>query len=80
MAMAVNVYLTFYCKFDAQMLHSMEKWYFLLCYGIPFIPAISFIFVRSTEQGRMYDDAILWCWVSHEREVWRIATFYAPVW
>ncbi|ORY71781.1 uncharacterized protein BCR38DRAFT_480266 [Pseudomassariella vexata] len=80
LAMAVNVYLTFYFKFDAQRLRKVEIWYFLLCYGIPFIPALTYIFVSNKGQGRMYGDATLWCWVSSTWDVFRIATFYGPVW
>ncbi|KAM0813704.1 putative G-protein coupled receptor [Seiridium cardinale] len=79
LAMAVNVYLTFYHKFDAERLRRMEVWYFLFCYGLPFIPALAFIFI-SDNRGRMYGDAVLWCWVASEWDVFRIAAFYGPVW
>ncbi|ETS80519.1 hypothetical protein PFICI_08048 [Pestalotiopsis fici W106-1] len=79
LAMAVNVYLTFYYKFDAERLRKMEIWYFLICYGLPFVPALSFIFV-SDERGRMYGNAALWCWIAQEWDIFRIATFYGPVW
>ncbi|PNH26287.1 hypothetical protein BJF96_g10399 [Verticillium dahliae] len=35
LAMAVNVYLTFYYKFDAERLRRMEIPYIVCCYGIP---------------------------------------------
>ena len=80
LAMAVNVYLTFYYKFDAQKLRKMEVPYLLLCYGIPFTVALTFIFIKTEDKGRMYGNAILWCWVSPEWDIFRIATFYGPVW
>ncbi|KAH6655004.1 G-protein coupled receptor [Truncatella angustata] len=80
LAMAVNVYLTFYHKFDAERLRKMEVWYFLFCYGIPFIPALVFIFVTEAGRGRMYGNAALWCWIAAEWDVMRIAMFYGPVW
>lgn len=80
LAMAVNVYLTFYYKFDAAKLRKMEPIYIALCYGLPFIVAITFIFIRNEKQGRMYGNAVLWCWVSEEWDIFRIATFYGPVW
>lgn len=80
LAMAVNVYLTFYFKFDAQRLRRMEIPYLLLCYGIPFIVAIVFVFVSTPARGRMYGNAILWCWISSSWDIYRIAAFYAPVW
>lgn len=80
LAMAVNVYLTFYYKFDGARLRRMEIPYMLCCYGIPFIVALSFIFVQSPTKGRMYGNAQLWCWVAPKWDIFRIATFYGPVW
>jgi len=79
-AMACNVYLTFYRKYDAEKLRSLEKFYFMFCYGIPFVPAFIYIFAKSKGHGRMYGDAALWCWIDQEWDVMRIATFYGPVW
>lgn len=78
--MALNVYLTFYHRFDGPMLRNLEKWYFLACYGIPFVPALAFVFVQNSQQGHMYGNATLWCWVASKWDVFRIATFYGPVW
>ncbi|KAK4191396.1 hypothetical protein QBC35DRAFT_12007 [Podospora australis] len=80
LAMAVNVYLTFYFKFDAARLRRMEIPYILCCYGIPFIVALTFIFISTPEKGRMYGNATLWCWVAPKWDIFRIATFYGPVW
>lgn len=80
LAMAVNVYLTFYYKYDAQRLRRMEIPYLLLCYGIPFTVAIVYVFVSSPAKGRFYGNATLWCWVSPSWDIFRIATFYGPVW
>ncbi|KAK3386128.1 hypothetical protein B0H63DRAFT_192370 [Podospora didyma] len=79
LAMAINVYLTFYHKYDARSLRKMEIPYFLCCYGIPFIPGFTFLFI-SNENGRPYGDAVLWCWLKPKWEIYRIATFYGPVW
>ncbi|KAK7714981.1 hypothetical protein SLS63_011498 [Diaporthe eres] len=40
LAMAINVYLTFYAKFDGQKLRKMEIPYLLFCYGVPFVVAL----------------------------------------
>ncbi|RCI13901.1 hypothetical protein L249_8198 [Ophiocordyceps polyrhachis-furcata BCC 54312] len=80
LAMAINVYLTFYHKFDAERLRRMEIIYLLGCYGIPLIPAFTYIFVRNQQGQRIYGNATLWCWISGEYDVLRIATFYGPVW
>ncbi|KAI0515391.1 G-protein coupled receptor [Xylaria bambusicola] len=79
-AMAFNVYLTFYFKFDAEKLKRIETWYLLICYGLPFPPALAYIFIHTQEKGRVYGDAILWCWVNSNWDVLRVATFYAPIW
>jgi hypothetical protein len=80
LAMAINVYLTFYHKFDAERLRRMEITYLLCCYGIPFIPAFTYIFISNRSGQRVYGNATLWCWVTPEWDIWRIATFYGPVW
>ncbi|KAK4225234.1 hypothetical protein QBC38DRAFT_445758 [Podospora fimiseda] len=80
LAMAINVWLTFYHKYDARMLRRMEIAYLICCYGIPFIPGFTFIFVSTPTAGRPYGNALLWCWVKTEWEVYRIALFYGPIW
>jgi hypothetical protein len=72
LAMAINVYLTFYYRFDAQRLRRMEVPYL--------IPATVYLFIRNSEGQRVYGDAVLWCWVVPEWMIWRILTFYGPVW
>ncbi|KAH7152904.1 hypothetical protein EDB81DRAFT_648448 [Dactylonectria macrodidyma] len=80
LTMAINVYLTFYFKFDARRLRRMEIPYLIGCYGVPFVPAFVYIFIKNSKGERMYGDATLWCWVSPEWDIWRIATFYGPIW
>lgn len=80
LAMAINVYLTFYHKFDAVKLRRMELPYLCINYGIPFVPAFTYIFVSDKNGNRVYGDATLWCWVTPEWSIWRIITFYGPVW
>lgn len=78
--MATNVWLTFYHKFDYKQLRALEKWYFVLSYGVPLIPALVFAFVSGEVKGRIYGNATLWCWIASDWEVLRIACFYGPVW
>ncbi|KAK4467097.1 putative G-protein coupled receptor 157 [Cladorrhinum samala] len=80
LAMAVNVYLTFYFKFDARRLRKMEIPYLLACYGVPFVVALAYVFISTPEKGRMYGNATLWCWISPQWDIFRIATFYGPIW
>ncbi|KAJ9207912.1 hypothetical protein DTO164E3_198 [Paecilomyces variotii] len=79
-AMALNVYLTFFHKFDSSQLRKLEWKYFVACYGIPFVPAFIYCFVDTPAKGKIYGEAVLWCWVSLKWDALRIATFYGPVW
>lgn len=80
LAMACNVWLTFYRKYDKTQLRRLEKYYIILCYGIPLIPAIAFLFIQSARNGHMYGNATLWCWISTSWDAFRIGLFYGPVW
>lgn len=78
--MACNVYLTFFHKYNADKLRTMEKYYFICCYAIPMIPAIVYLFLNVPGKPKVYGDATLWCWITPEWDFLRIATFYGPVW
>jgi hypothetical protein len=58
-AMACNVYLTFFRKYDAKQLRLLEWRYVVLCYGIPFIPAFVYFFIRSDSRGKVYGSAVV---------------------
>ncbi|KAJ5698303.1 hypothetical protein N7462_000308 [Penicillium macrosclerotiorum] len=73
-AMACNVYLTFFHKYNSEQLRQLEWKYVLFCYGLPFIPAFIYFFIQTQARGR------LWCWVSLPWDFLRIAVFYGPVW
>ncbi|KAL4870193.1 hypothetical protein BDV12DRAFT_166364 [Aspergillus spectabilis] len=79
-AMAFNVYLTFFRKYNSEQLRRLEWKYVALCYGLPFIPAFVYFFIRSQSRGKVYGSAILWCWVAPSWDFLRIAIFYGPVW
>jgi hypothetical protein len=55
--MAINVYLVFFHRFDAARLKKLYWLYGLICYGLPFIPAIFCLFYSSKKKGKMYGDA-----------------------
>ncbi|KAJ5360032.1 hypothetical protein N7517_009223 [Penicillium concentricum] len=79
-AMACNVYLTFFHKYNSEQLRRLEWKYVLCCYGVPFVPAFAYFFIQNQARGRIYGSAILWCWISAQWGFLRIATFYGPVW
>lgn len=80
LAMASNVYLTFYWKFDQEQIRRMEPIYFALCYGVPLVPAFVYLFIKDSSNRKLYGDATLWCWVSDDYDILRILTFYGIVW
>ena len=81
--MALNVYLTVFRKYSSHRLQQLEIPYIIICYGVPLIPATVFLFISKQEDGStlpLYGPATLWCWVSDDWQIFRIATFYGPVW
>ena len=58
--MALNVYLTFYKRYTAAQLKSLEWKYFLGCYGIPLIPSIILLCIHTNELGRVYGPAVVY--------------------
>ncbi|KAL8709575.1 MAG: hypothetical protein Q9220_005667 [cf. Caloplaca sp. 1 TL-2023] len=64
LAMAINVYLTLFKKYNAQQLKALEWRYHLLCYGTPFVIALVYCFVDT--QGRA-----LTLYVLSGREIFR---------
>lgn len=64
-AMAFNVYLTFFRKYNSEQLRRLEWKYVVLCYGLPLIPAFSYFFIRTRSRGKIYGAAIVrffFCW------------------
>lgn len=56
-AMACNVYLTFFRKYDSDQLRRLEWKYILCCYGLPFIPAFAYFFIETKARGKVYGSA-----------------------
>ncbi|KAA6409340.1 MAG: hypothetical protein FRX48_06893 [Lasallia pustulata] len=80
LAMACSVYLKFFHHYSTSQLRGLELKYLALCYGVPFVPAVIYLFVQHGAKGRIYGPANLWCWVAIEYDFLRAATFYGPVW
>lgn len=59
LAMAFNVYLTLFKKYNAQQLKALEWRYHVLCYGTPLIVAFACIFVDTQERGKIYGPAVV---------------------
>jgi hypothetical protein len=78
--MAINVWLTVFKKYDASQLRGLEWVYMVTNYGLPFVLSLALVFVHSEERGKVYGDALLWCWIDIEWDYLRIAVLYAPAW
>jgi hypothetical protein len=57
--MALNIYLTFYRRYTEEDIKKLEKWYFLLCYGLPLVLATVLISIKTDERGRIYGPALV---------------------
>ncbi|KAI9041694.1 uncharacterized protein KD926_006592 [Aspergillus affinis] len=80
LAMACNVYLTFFRRYDSDQLRRLEWKYLAFCYGLPFIPAFAYVFIQTEARGKVYGSALIWCWVAPSWDFLRVALFYGPVW
>lgn len=79
MVMAFNVFLTVRTKRNAQELKKIDLYGVCFAFGAPFVPALVFLCWRP--DGRtVYGDATLWCWISKESDILRLAEFYIPIW
>ncbi|KAI1190923.1 hypothetical protein F5B17DRAFT_427015 [Nemania serpens] len=79
-AMAVNVYMVFF--FSANPNNFLRYWYayFIVCYGIPLVPALWLLVVRDEAGRGVYGDATIWCWIDRDWSDLRIYTYYLPIW
>ncbi|KAL8649165.1 MAG: hypothetical protein Q9226_005688 [Calogaya cf. arnoldii] len=80
LAMAINVYMTLFKKYNAQQLRTLEWRYQIMCYGLPFVIALVYLFIDTPNRGKIYGDASLWCWISIKWVILRIALVYIPAW
>ena len=53
MAMAMNVYMTLFRKYNAQQLKALEWKYHIMCYGTTFIVALAELLVETPARGKM---------------------------
>jgi hypothetical protein len=59
LTMACNVYLSFFRKYSQHDLRGLEWKYGIFCYGIPFVPALAYLFVNNPVRGRVYGSAVV---------------------
>lgn len=58
-AMACNVYLTFFHKYDSERLRRLVWKYVVCCYGLPFILALTYFFIETKDCGKVYGSAVV---------------------
>ncbi|KAL8933109.1 MAG: hypothetical protein Q9211_005959 [Gyalolechia sp. 1 TL-2023] len=80
LCMAINVYMTLFKKYNAQRLKALEWKYHIICYALPFIVAVVYLFIDISPRGKIYGPASLWCWIAIEWVALRIALVYGPAW
>lgn len=57
LAMAINVYLTLFRKYNSQQLKDLEWRYHIMAYGAPFVVALAYVFVETKSKGHIYGPA-----------------------
>lgn len=58
-AMACNVWLSFFRNYDAATFRRLEYRYIIACYGIPFIPALTYLFIRTEDREKIFGSAVV---------------------
>ena len=78
--MAINVYMTLFRNYNAEQLKRLEWKYHVMAYGLPFVVALSYVFIETSAKGKIYGPASLWCWIDIKWVALRVALCYAPAW
>lgn len=73
--MSVNILLILVFTKSLADLRKYEKFYILICYGIPFVFAVPPLFTAN-----FYGDATLWCWIGSKYQDFRMYLLYYPIW
>jgi hypothetical protein len=53
LAMAIDVFLIVFYKYDTEDLHKLEKKYITVITTVVFVPAFTFLFIHTEEKGPM---------------------------
>ncbi|KAF8855790.1 putative cAMP receptor [Acephala macrosclerotiorum] len=80
LAMACDVFLIVFWKYEAGDLRKLEIWYISIITALVFIPATTFLFIRTPEKGPMYGSVTLWCSIAPKWVLFRIVFYYGPIW
>jgi hypothetical protein len=59
LCIAWNVYLRFFYRYDSKQLRRLEWKYILFCYFLPFIPALTLLFIHTPSKGHVYGSSLV---------------------
>lgn len=79
LTMALSVWLRVQARRSAHEIRWFENIGVLLAFFLPLPPALVFLGWRPNGYS-VYGPATLWCWISNQSNILRIAAFYGPVW
>lgn len=74
--MAVNVFLVVFRDYDIKRLRSLDRKYIAFCYGLAAVPAVLYLFLESSDKGKVYGPAI----VSNEHPPHEHSANFSPDW
>ncbi|OAA41697.1 GPCR, family 2-like protein [Metarhizium rileyi] len=80
LAMAINVFLIVFRRYDGESLKRLEWKYMVVITALTFIPAFAFLFIHSEEKGPLYGSVTLWCSIAPKWVLLRIVFYYVPIW
>ncbi|SPO02025.1 related to cAMP receptor (Car4) [Cephalotrichum gorgonifer] len=80
LAMAINVYLIVFRRYDGQALKRLERKYIAVITTFTFIPALVFLFIDTDDKGPMYGSVTLWCAIAPKWVLIRIVCYYVTIW
>ncbi|KUL83138.1 hypothetical protein ZTR_10993 [Talaromyces verruculosus] len=79
-AMAIDVYLVVYRRYEAEALRKLEIYYITIITCIVAIPAVVFLFIHTPDKGPMYGSVTFWCSISPNWVLFRVLLYYGPIW
>lgn len=77
--MAVSVFMRVKARRSVDEIRLFENVGVACAFVLPFIPALVFLIWRP-KGYTVYGPAVLWCWISNESNILRLAAFYGPIW
>ncbi|KAL2840527.1 hypothetical protein BJY01DRAFT_20337 [Aspergillus pseudoustus] len=80
LAMTWDVVLVVYYHYEPERLRRLEKKYLVVITTLTFVPALVFLFIKTSDKGPIYGGVVFWCSISPNWVLFRIIFYYAPIW